>query len=276
MSKPNRNYVLLEAGMKNVALITGASSGIGAEFARIHAMKGGDLVLVARRLDRLNALKQEIEALHGVKVTVIAEDLADEAAPARIYDQLKAEKVELACLINNAGFALRGKFHEQDWASNREMIQVNVVALSALTRLFLPDFLSRRSGRILNVASTAALVPGPLQAVYFASKAFVLFFSNAIAEEVDGTGVTVTTLLPGATESEFAGKSGMDRTVLFRKTTSAAEVATIGYDAMLRGDLETFAGVSRRRQFTMWIARLLPKRQILKSIRRMQEVPTAS
>jgi uncharacterized protein len=258
--------------MKNVALITGASSGIGEAMARLHASRGGDLVLVARRLDRLNALKEEIEKRHSTKVLVIAEDLNDEAAPQRIFDRVKAEAIDLSYLINNAGFALRGKFHEQDWALNRSMIQVNVVALSALTRLFLPDFVARNSGRILNVASTAALVPGPLQAVYFASKAFVLFFSNAIAEELSDTAVTVTTLLPGATASEFAQTSGMDQTSLFNKTTSAAEVAQAGYDAMMRGDLDIFGGVNRQRRFMMWVSRLLPKRYVLKTIRKMQEV----
>ncbi|MBI1261069.1 MAG: SDR family NAD(P)-dependent oxidoreductase [Rhizobiales bacterium] len=258
--------------MENVALITGASSGIGQEMARLHASRGGDLVLVARRLDRLEALKNELETRYGAQTLVIAEDLNDEAAPQRIYDQVSAAGIELACLVNNAGFALRGKFHELDWARNREMIQVNMVALAALTRLFLPGFVARNVGHILNVASTAALVPGPLQAVYFASKAFVQYFSNAIAEELSDTAVTVTTLLPGATASEFAQTSGMDKTSLFNKTTSAADVAKIGYEAMLGGDLDVFAGVTRQRKIMMWVARFLPKTYVLKSVRNMQEV----
>ncbi|WP_172298044.1 SDR family oxidoreductase [Pseudoruegeria sp. HB172150] len=261
--------------MQNVALITGASSGIGEAMARLHAARGGDLVLVARRLDRLNTLKAEIESEHGTRVLVIAEDLNEEAAPQRIHDRVTDEGIALSCLINNAGFALRGKFHEQDWTRNREMIQVNVVALSALTRAFLPGFVARGSGRILNVASTAALMPGPLQAVYFASKAFVQYFSNAIAEELVDSGVTVTTLLPGATASEFAQTSGMDGTPLFNRTTPAEEVARLGYDAMLRGDLDAFAGVTLRRRILMRIAPLFPKRYLLKSVRRMQEVPAA-
>ena len=257
--------------MKDVALITGASSGIGAEMARLHASRGGDLVLVARRLDRLNALKAEIEAKHGTRVLVIAEDLNEEAAPQRIHDTVASEGVELSYLINNAGFALRGKFHEQDWTRNREMIQVNVIALSALTRLFLPGFVARNRGRILNVASTAAIVPGPLQAVYFASKSFVKFLGNAIAEEVSDTAVTVTTLMPGATASEFAATSGMDKTPLFANTTSAAEVARIGYEAMMAGELNVYAGVSRSRRMMMRISPMLPMRYILKTVRNMQE-----
>ncbi len=147
--------------MKNTALITGASSGIGEEMARLHASRGGDLVLVARRADKLNVLKEEFESRHGAKVLVLAEDLNDEAAPQRIFDRVTAENIDLSILINNAGFGHRGKFHELDWEDNRSMIQVNVVALAALTRLFLPGFVARNTGRILNVASTAALTPGP-------------------------------------------------------------------------------------------------------------------
>lgn len=261
--------------MKNTALITGASSGIGEEMARLHASRGGDLVLVARRADKLNVLKEELESRHGAKVLVLAEDLNDEAAPQRIFDRLTAENINISFLINNAGFGHRGKFHELEWDDNRSMIQVNVVALAALTRLFLPGFVARNSGRILNVASTAALTPGPLQATYFATKAFVMYLGNAIAEEVSDTSVTVTTLLPGATASEFAATAGMDKTSLFNQTTPAADVALTGYEAMLRGELNVFAGVTRKRQIMMWIAPLLPKRFVLKSVREMQEAQPA-
>lgn len=257
--------------MRTLALITGASSGIGAELARLHAARGGDLALTARRADRLDALAEELTRAHGVRVLTLAEDLADEAAPARIRERLAAESALPDLLINNAGFALRGRFHEQDWARNREMIQVNLVAPAALTRAFLPDFVARGSGRILNVASTAALMPGPLQAVYFASKSFLLSFGCALAEELRDTGVTVTTLLPGATESEFAATSGMDRTPLFDRTAPAAEVARTGYEAMMAGALEVFAGVTPRRRLLMRLAPLLPRRFVLESVRKLQE-----
>ncbi|MEC9432399.1 MAG: SDR family oxidoreductase [Pseudomonadota bacterium] len=257
--------------MKNLALITGASSGIGAELARLHATRGGDLALTARRADRLDALAEELTRAHGVRVLTLPEDLADEAAPARIRERLAAEGALPDLLVNNAGFALRGRFHEQDWTRNREMIQVNTVAPAALARAFLPDFVARGSGRILNVASTAALMPGPLQAVYFASKSFLLSFGCALAEELRDTGVTVTTLLPGATESEFAATSGMDRTPLFDRTTPAAEVARIGYEAMMAGKLEVFAGVTPRRRLLMRLAPLLPRRFVLESVRKLQE-----
>lgn len=257
--------------MKNVALITGASSGIGMELARIHAESGGDLVLVARRADLLDALKTEVETAHGVSVLTIAADLNDDAAPGHIFETVKATGIDVTYLVNNAGFGGRGNFHEQDWAIVRSMIQVDIVALTALTHLFLPEFVARDSGRILNVSSTAALFPGPLQAVYFASKAFVASLSNALVEELRDTKVTVTNLMPGATGTEFAQRSGMEKSPLFKKTASARDVARQGYDAMTRGDIDAFAGLRPGRLMQFRIARLLPKRVMLRLIRQTQE-----
>ncbi|MEM1138949.1 MAG: SDR family oxidoreductase, partial [Pseudomonadota bacterium] len=229
--------------MTKTALITGASSGIGRELAILHAEKGGDLVLVARREEELMALSAELKAKHGTRSLIIVKDLTDEAAPEEIYTLLKTQGVEIDYLINNAGFGGRGKFHEREWDLDRSMIQLNVVALTALTRLFLPDFVARNHGRILNISSTASLVPGPLQAVYFATKAFVTSFSNALAGEVDDTNVTVTALLPGATETEFAKTSDLEDTGLFARTVSARSVAKAGYTAMLAGKLNVIAGL---------------------------------
>lgn len=258
--------------MKKTALITGASSGIGKEFAKIHAEKGGDLVIVARREEKLIALKEELEKKYNNKVLVIAKDLSQANAPKEIYDQIKQEGIQIDYLINNAGFGGRGKFHERAWESDLAMIQVNIVALTALTRFFLPDFVARNSGKILNVSSTAALTPGPLQAVYYASKAFVTFFSNAIAEELYDTHITVTTLMPGATETEFAQTSGMDKTSLFNNTFGAYEVALDGYHAMLAGKLDVIAGVSFSRKLMIKSLPFLPKKMRLTQIRQMQEV----
>ncbi|PKP00754.1 MAG: short-chain dehydrogenase, partial [Bacteroidetes bacterium HGW-Bacteroidetes-9] len=160
-------------------LITGASSGIGKEIANIHAERGGDLVIVARSKDKLDQLKAELESKHSVKVTVIVKDLGLPDAPKEIYDEVKKTGIEIDYLVNNAGFGGLGKFHQREWEQDLAMINLNIVALTALTRLFLPDFVKRNSGRILNVSSTASLMPGPLQAVYFASKAYVTSFSNA-------------------------------------------------------------------------------------------------
>ncbi|MDX1522724.1 MAG: SDR family oxidoreductase [Anaerolineae bacterium] len=257
---------------KKVALITGASSGIGKEFAHIHAEHGGDLVIVARREDKLNALKNEMENKHGVKVMVIAKDLTLPEAPSEIYDEVKQAGVEVNYLINNAGFGGRGKFHERAWEQDLAMLNLNVVALTALTRFFLPDFVKRNEGRILNVSSTAALLPGPLQAVYYATKAYVNSFSNAIAEELHDTNITVTALMPGATETEFASTSGMDQTSLFENTFSARSVAEEGYKAMLAGQLNVIAGVTFAQRLMMAAVPLTPKKMLLKQIRQMQEV----
>jgi short-subunit dehydrogenase len=171
-----------------------------------------------------------LEHKHGIKVMVIAKDLTQPGAAAEIYDEVKQAGVEVHYLINNAGFGGRGRFHERAWEKDLAMINLNVVALTALTRFFLPDFVARDEGRILNVSSTASLMPGPLQAVYYATKAFVTSFSNAIAEELHDTNITVTALLPGATETEFARTSGMDETNLFDRTFSARSVAEHGYN----------------------------------------------
>ena len=167
--------------MKNTALITGASSGLGKEFARIHAAKGGDVIIIARRTDKLIGLQKELENKYNVTVKVIAKDLTLPNAAQEIYDEVQQQGIAVKYLINNAGFGGHGKFHERVWEEDLAMIHLNIIALTALTRLFLPDFVTRNQGKILNVSSTASFMPGPLQAVYFATKAYVTFFSNAIA-----------------------------------------------------------------------------------------------
>jgi len=258
--------------MKKVALITGASTGIGKEFACIHAEKGGDLVLVARRKDKLDQLKAELQKAHAVEVLVIAKDLSKPNAPQKIYDEVIKANIQIDYLINNAGFGGRGKFHEREWEQDLNMINLNVLALTALTRLFLPDFVKRNSGKILNVSSTASFMPGPLQAVYYATKAYVTFFSNAIAEELHDTNITVTNLMPGATETEFASVSGMDKTELFNKTASAKSVAKDGYEGMLKGKLDVVSGLTGSQKLMMAMIPFMPKKMILKQIRQMQEV----
>lgn len=259
--------------MQNVALITGASSGIGRELARIHAERGGDIIAVATSEERLNQLKTELESGSlGTEVMVIVKDLTAENAPQEVYNTVKAAGVEIDYLMNNAGFGGQGAFLEREWAQDRKMIQLNVIALCELTRLFTPDMVARGSGKVLNVSSTAALVPGPLQAVYFATKAFVTSFSNALASELEGTGVTVTALMPGATDTSFAATSGLDKTSLFSETVTAREVARDGYDAMMRGDLDEISGLSTTRRIQMFVARFMPKQAIMKQIRAVQQV----
>ncbi len=255
------------------SLITGASSGIGKELACIHAEKGGDLVIVARRAEKLNALKAELEEKHGIKVKTIAKDLTEKTAAEDVYNEVKSKGIEVEYLINNAGFGGHGKFHERDWKADEAMINLNIVALTELCRLFLPDMVARNSGRILNVSSTASLPPGgPLQAVYFATKHFVTAFSYGIAEEVREDGVTITTLLPGATATEFAETSGMDKTDLFKKSGTARSVAEDGYNGMMAGKLDVVSGLTFGQKMRMASIPFTPKKMLLKSIKKMQEV----
>ena len=258
--------------MKNTALITGASSGLGKEFAKIHASNGGDLIIVARRIQKLNTLKTELENEYGIQVKVIAKDLTLPSSPKEIYEEVTKNGIHINYLINNAGFGGHGKFYERAWEQDLAMINLNVTALTALTRLFLPDFVNRNQGKILNVSSTASFMPGPLQAVYFATKAYVTFFSNAIAEELYDTNITVTNLMPGATETEFAKTSGMDKTNLFEKTVSAYSVAKDGYEGMLRGKLDVVSGLTFGQNLMMKSIPFTPKKVLLKQIRKMQEI----
>jgi len=259
--------------MKNrTALITGASSGIGKELARIHAERGGNLIVVARRQDKLNELKVELEEKHGINVTAFVKDLSEAGAAKALYHEIKATGIQVDYLINNAGFGLRGKFHELPWERQLQMINLNMVALTELMYLILPDMLARNSGKILNVSSTASLMPGPLQAIYFATKAYVTFLSNGIAEELHDTNITVTNLMPGATETEFAQTSGMDKTSLFKNTVSARSVAEDGYNSMIDGKLDEISGLTTAQKMMGAFVPFLPKKLLLKQVRQMQEV----
>lgn len=258
--------------MNKVALITGASSGIGKELAHIHAENGGDLVIVARSEDKLKQLKLALEGKYNINVKVITKDLTKSTAPQEIFDELQQSGIEVEYLMNNAGFGGIGKFHERDWEDDLGMIRLNIIALTALTRLFLPNMVQRNSGRILNTSSTASLMAGPMQAVYFATKAYVTSFSNAIAEELHDTNITVTALMPGATETDFGKISGMDKTPLFDDTASAREVAQTGYDAMMEGDLDALAGLNMAQKMMMKAIPITPKKVLLPQIRKMQEV----
>lgn len=258
--------------MKTVALITGASTGIGKQFAHIHAEKGGDVVIVARSQDKLIELKNELESKHNIRVTVISKDLTEADAARQIYDEVKAAGISIDYLINNAGIGGLGKFHERVWEQDLAMIQLNIISLTALCRLFLPDFVTRNSGRILNVSSTASLMPGPLQAVYYATKAYVTSFSNALSEELHDTNITVTALLPGATETEFSHAAGLDKTDLFKSTFPARPVAQGGYDAMLKGELDIISGVTFVQRIMLGLIPFSPKKVILNQIRKLQEI----
>jgi short-subunit dehydrogenase len=222
--------------MKGTALITGASAGIGRDYARLFAADGHDVVLVARRRDRLDELAREIGGQNRVQAHVLPADLSDPDAARRCADELRTRGLTIDFLVNNAGLGTNGPFAEADLAKQLATIQVDVTTLVELTHRLLPDMIARKRGRILNVGSTAGFQPGPFMAVYFASKAFVNSFSEALAYELDGTGVTVTVSCPGATETEFAGHAGNDRSLLFKLgAADSMSVAREGYAAMMAG-----------------------------------------
>jgi short-subunit dehydrogenase len=252
--------------MRPTALVTGASAGIGLAIARELALRGFDLVLVARREDKLNELAKQLEK--RVNITVIALDLAEAGAPQQLFDALKGIKIDL--LVNNAGLGAYGFFAETDPAKVGAMLHVNIVALTALTQLFLPGMIERRCGRILNVASVAAYFAGPLMAVYYASKAYVLSFSEALSNEVAGSGVTVTCLNPGPTISEFQEQAGMgELTTGILGYMSSRKVARIGIRATLRGERVCTPGLLNKA--LVLLTHLVPRGALLALMRLFQQ-----
>jgi len=251
---------------KGTALVTGASGGIGAELAKLCAAGGYDVVLVARSAGKLAELAASLSKAHGIAARPLVADIADPAAPQSIFQQTRGDNVEI--LINNAGFGVLGAFADTDWARQAQMIQVNIAALAHLTRLYLPEMLRRGSGRILNVASTAAFVPGPFMAMYYASKAFVVSFSHAVDNEVKGTGVTVTALCPGPTLTGFSEAAGTSESKLFQGVAmSAADVASDGYRAMMAGKAEVISGA--RNRWMILGTRLAPRTMLAGIARRL-------
>ena len=222
--------------MSRAALVTGASSGLGEEFARLFAADGVDLVLVARRRDRLEALAGELRAARKVSVHVVTADLSVPQEVERLVREVQALPLEVEFLVNNAGLGNVGPFAASALDRQLGMVDVNVRALVRLTHAFLPGMLARKRGRVLNIGSTAGLQPGPFGAVYYATKAFVNSFTEALSHELKGTGVTATASLPGATATEFASVAGSGSTRLFKSgVMSSAEVAANAYRAMNRG-----------------------------------------
>jgi short-subunit dehydrogenase len=233
---------------KQVALVTGASSGIGLELARLLARDGHDVVLVARTEAKLRELADELQQKWGVVGHVVVADLARPDAAAAIVVQLQRSAIDVDILVNNAGYGLAGPFASTDLRRELEMIQVNIVALTQLTKLLLPSMVARKRGRILNVASTAAFQPGPLMAVYYATKAYVLSFSEAIGDELRDSGVTVTALCPGPTSTGFADAAAMTESRLFKlmRPMSSEAVAIAGYRAMLAGRRVVIPGLKNK------------------------------
>jgi len=256
--------------VSNTALITGASGGIGYELALLFARNGYDCILVARSQDKLNELAARLESESRVKTIVIGRDLSRPSAVDEIYEEVTAASMPVDVLVNNAGIPVFGPFIETDLQTELEMLQVNVVALTALTKLFLRGMVERRAGRILNLASTAAFLPGPLMAVYYASKAYVLSFSQALANELRGTGVTVTALCPGPTRTGFQKRGVMEDSRLVQgEIADAASVALAGYRGLMAGKTIVIPGLSNK--LIPWVVRLSPRGVVTRVVRRMQE-----
>ena len=220
-----------------IVLITGASNGIGLELAKIFAQEKHDLALVARSYDKLKQIAENLQQTYGVQVKYYTKDLSISSTPEEIFEVLQSEGGNIDVLVNNAGFGWRGEFATMELSDALEMIQVNITTLTHLTRLFLPGMIERKRGKILNVASTAAFQPGPLMATYYASKAYVLSFSEALSEELEGTRVTVTALCPGPTATGFGARAGFTNEKILGNVLSmnSYTVALEGYKGLMKG-----------------------------------------
>lgn len=257
--------------LMTITLITGATSGIGYAFAHICAREQNDLVLVARNHKKLEEIKSDLEKKCNITVHIIPQDLSEKNSAQKVYTKIQEKNLQIDTLINNAGFGLYGDFSETDWSAEERMIQLNITTLTEFTKLFLEGMKKRNSGKILNVASTAAFQPGPLMAVYFATKAYVLHFSEAIADELRDTGITVTALCPGPTASGFQKEADIEASPLVKgkKLPTSEEVAEYGYQALQRGKRVATHGMIN------WAlaqsVRFSPRRMVTWLVRKMQE-----
>ena len=257
--------------MKKTALVTGASGGIGFEFARIFARNGYNLVLVARSAEKLDALKIQLEKEFSVQCLVVPCDLSVLAEVRELIEQIRKSGVTVDVLVNNAGFGDYGFFTETSWEKELQMINLNITSLTCLSKEYAQQMSLRKEGKILNVASTAAFLPGPLMAVYYATKAYVLSFTEALANELGGTGVTVTALCPGPTESGFQAIADIGETKLVKgkKLVSSREVAEFGYSALMKGKRVVIPGFMNKLQ--VFAVRILPRKLITATVRSISE-----
>jgi uncharacterized protein len=260
---------------KGTALITGASSGIGYELARCFAEEGHNVILVSRNQGELRAIADDFEATYGIQAMPLAKDLFNCGAPQEIYDEIQQARIRVDFLVNDAGQGVYGKFAETSLEKELDTIQLNVVALTVLTKLFLKDMLKRNEGRILQVASLVSRAPTPYAAVYSATKGFVYNLAVAISSELEGTNVTMTTLRPGATATAFFNKAHAEEMRLIKegKLGPADKVARDGYEALMRGDTVVVSGLPNKIQAAL--AEVLPEKVLTKRTKKMHE-PTAA
>ncbi len=237
-------HTMKNAALKNAALITGSYGGLGTCFVNIHAERGGNLILVGRSQKKLDAQADQVRQKYGVEAVTIAADLSSPDAAQKVYDICHANGWEPEAIINNAGFGGQGdSARERTMEQDLSMIAVNVETPTRILKLFLPDMIKRSHGKVLNVSSTAAMMPGPPQAVYYATKAYVTSWSNALWRELKGTGVTVTALMPGTMQTGFANAGGLADTRLFANAVDPMQVARDGYEGMLKGELNVTSGL---------------------------------
>jgi uncharacterized protein len=256
---------------KETVLITGASGGIGLDLARLFAKDGYDLILTARSREKLAQIKEEFEKTFSTRVFLIVMDLAKPGAAAQLFEEMNRQQLSADILVNNAGFGTYGPFAQSDLNRELEMIQLNIGALTHLTRLVLPGMLRKKKGRILNVASTAAFQPGPLMAVYYATKAYVLSFTDAISAELEKTGIVVSSLCPGPTKTDFQKTAGLNLGMnLFRAAgvMSSGAVAETGYRKFMQGKRVIIPGIPNK--ITPLGARFLPRNWVMRAVRFLQ------
>jgi uncharacterized protein len=267
--------IAFQMNRSETALITGASSGIGLELAKCFAADGCRLVLVARNLTALEKLAEELRQKNKIETIILSADLSRPETPKQIFDKLAAQKVSVDVLVNNAGFGLHGHFAKMPLQRQLEIIQVNVNALTELTGLFLPEMLQRRAGGVLNVSSVAGFVPGPNMVIYYATKAFVQSFSEALSEELDGSGVSVTVLCPGPTETNFSAVArGQKTRSVSRSKMSARDVARIGYRAFRDKKVISIPGLQN--QGLVQLIRFIPRSTVRRIINRYNKIKDES
>lgn len=259
----------------NFTLITGASSGIGFELAHVFARKQHNLILVARSKQKLDALAQELEQTYSISAIPIALDLSHPEGAHNLYQEIQTKNLMVENLINNAGIGDLGYFIDSQWERQKEMIQLNITALTQLTHLFLPLMIKNNHGKIMNVASTAAFQAGPVMSVYYATKAYVLSFSEALSEELKGTGVTITALCPGPTHSGFQKTANFSDDFLKQKVfklvgiPSSAAVAEYGYQEFMKGTTVAIHGFIN--SLGVFMVRLSPRSLARKAVKKLQD-----